>query len=94
MMAETTDTETSGVSEGPSHMRAGKPLVAREVRLRQIPERFDGKKWHYSNQPIVRLGDVGNWSVVRRADMAQAMPFVISRKDWMKLPIQEPASAR
>lgn len=34
--------------------------------------------------PIKRLGDVGNWTVVRNATFSQAMPFVISRKDWDK----------
>jgi hypothetical protein len=58
----------------------------REVRVRQIPNRFDGKIWHTADQPLVRLGDVGRWSMVRRADIPGAAPFVISRKEWDKLP--------
>jgi hypothetical protein len=38
-------------------------------------------------QPLVRMGDVGLWSMVRRADVKGAAPFVISRKDWEKLPL-------
>ena len=59
-----------------------------EVRIRQIPSRFDGRKWETEPQPLVRLGDVGKWSMVRRADFPQACPFVISRKDWDKLEVQ------
>lgn len=32
--------------------------------------------------PIVRLGDVGAWSVVRHADFPSAAPFVVTRKNW------------
>lgn len=39
---------------------------------------------------IKRLGDVGNWTVVRNAGFAQAMPFVISRKDWDKCAVMRP----
>lgn len=38
-------------------------------------------------QPIVRLGEVGKWSVVRHAMFPQACPFVLSTKEWNKLPI-------
>lgn len=37
-------------------------------------------------QPLIRMGDIGVWSMVRRADVVGAAPFVISRKDWDKLP--------
>ena len=60
--------------------------MTRDVRIRQIPDRFDGRKWHTKPQPVVRLGDVGKWSMVRHADHPCALPFVISRKDWDKLP--------
>lgn len=58
----------------------------REVRLRPIPASMRHGKWQHVDIPIVKLGDVGKWSVVRRADLPQAMPFVVSRKDWDKYP--------
>ena len=63
--------------------------MTREVRIRQLPQHFDGKKWHTKPQPIVRLGDVGRWSMVRRADSRNAAPFVITRKEWDALPTEE-----
>lgn len=60
----------------------------REVRIRLIYDRFDGKAWSYVEQPVVLLGDVGKWSVVRRADSPQAMPFIVSRKEWDRLPVK------
>lgn len=41
--------------------------------------------------PSVRLGDVGRWSMVRRADSPTAAPFVISRKDWDRSTVQAEA---
>jgi hypothetical protein len=61
----------------------------REVRIRLLPKHFDGNDWHYTEQPIVRLGDVGRWSMVRRADFRSSAPFVISRKEWDTLPLAE-----
>lgn len=55
----------------------------REIRLQPHSLEPSGLR------PLVRLGDVGNWSVVRRADFPSAAPFVISRKEWDKLPIRE-----
>jgi hypothetical protein len=60
--------------------------MKREVRVRQLPERFDGKRWHMKPQEIVRLGDVGKWTMARVADHPQAVPFVLSRKEWDNLP--------
>jgi hypothetical protein len=60
----------------------------REVRVQQIPSHFDGKKWHTEPRAIVMLGTVGNWAMVRRADSPNAMPLIISHKEWLKLPIQ------
>lgn len=53
--------------------------MKREIRI--LP-RISGSK--DDSIPIVRLGDVGVWSMVRRADFATAAPFVISRKTWDK----------
>lgn len=61
----------------------------REVRVQQIPKRFAAGTWETEGRPLVRMGDVGVWTMVRRADFRNAMPFVISRKDWDKLPLQE-----
>jgi hypothetical protein len=63
--------------------------VTREVRIRHIPRRFNGVAWETELQPLIRLGDVGRWSMVRRADFPKAAPFVISRKDWDKLEVEE-----
>jgi hypothetical protein len=60
----------------------------REVRIRQLPDRFDGKIWHTKPQPLVHLGDVGKWAMVRVAAYSSACPFVLSRKEWDKLPAQ------
>lgn len=59
--------------------------MKREVRIRLLPDCFVGGKWTHLEQPLVRLGDVGVWSMVRRADFPTACPFVISRKQWDKL---------
>lgn len=61
----------------------------REVRVRQLPDHFVGRRWLTKPQKIVRLGDVGRWSMCRVWDAPQAMPFVMSRKDWDKLPISD-----
>ena len=58
-----------------------------EIRVRQLPDRFDGKRWHTKPQEILRLGDVGRWSMVRVADAPHAVPFVMTRKEWDKLPL-------
>jgi hypothetical protein len=63
--------------------------VTREIRIRQIPSTFDGTRWHTEPQPIVKMGDVGKWAMVRRADYPQACPFVISLKEWNKLEVGE-----
>lgn len=57
---------------------------ARDVRIRMIPDRFDGKVWHMAEQPIVEVTSKA-WITVRRADIPSAAPFVISRKEWEKL---------
>lgn len=61
--------------------------VKREVRVRQLPKSFDGKVWHTEPQEIVRLGDVGAWSMCRVAGYRDSAPFVMSRKEWDKLPL-------
>lgn len=61
--------------------------MKREVRIQ--PNSYTGGG---ETRPLVKLGDVGAWSMVRRADMPTAAPFVISRKDWDKLPVQEEES--
>lgn len=66
----------------------------REVRIRMIHDRFDGKAWSYVEQPVVLLGDVGKWSMVRRADSPQAMPFVISRKERDRLALRPHLQSR
>lgn len=63
-------------------------MAKREVRIRQLPNRFDGKHWLTTPQRVVWLGDVGRWSVVRAADYRNAAPFVMSRKDWDALPVE------
>ena len=64
-------------------------MAKREIRLDEIPDRFDGRRWVMKTRPIVKIGDVGVWSMVRRADFPGAMPFVISRKKWDNLPAKE-----
>lgn len=58
---------------------------SREIRMQPFESVYRGE----NDRPLVRLGDVGVWSMVRRADMPSAMPFVISRREWDRLPIQE-----
>lgn len=41
--------------------------------------------------PVVRLGIVGNWSMVRNANYRDAMPFVVSNKDWDRAALEEGA---
>lgn len=60
-------------------------MKEREVRVRQLPDRFDGKQWLTRPQPLIRLGEVGRWSMVRHADYPSGCPFVISTKEWDKL---------
>jgi hypothetical protein len=61
--------------------------MKRQIRIREIPDRFDGKKWHTRPQALVRLGDVGKWSMVRPVEYPGACPTVISRKDWDKMSV-------
>jgi hypothetical protein len=35
--------------------------------------------------PVVQMGEVGKWSMVRHANYPHAMPFVISTLDWNRL---------
>ena len=63
-----------------------------EVRVRQIPDRFDGKRWHTKPQSVA-LVESNAWVMVRNADYPQAVPFVISRKEWNKLPLRSPGSS-
>jgi len=60
----------------------------REVRLQPRPDKFVGGKWSYIMRPIVRLGSVGVWSMVRHADHPSALPFVVSNRDWAKFEVQ------
>ncbi len=64
-------------------------MPKREVRILLRPASFDGKEWAHREQPIVKLGEVGKWSMVRNAEHPQAAPFVISNKDWDRLPTQQ-----
>lgn len=68
-------------------------MSAREIRYRQVPDSYRNGKWSCVSQPVVRLGDVGKWTMVRHADYPSALPFVISRKDWDKLPAEQPEEA-
>lgn len=61
--------------------------MRREVRIRQVPDGFHNGKLAMRPQPLVRLGEVGKWSMVRHAEFPQAAPFVLSTKEWEKLPI-------
>lgn len=67
-------------------------MMERDVRVRQLHDRFDGKRWHTKPQEIVRLGDVGKWSMCRVKAIPNACPFVMSRKEWDKLPSLTPNS--
>ncbi len=66
----------------------------REVRLQPFPVRFTGCKWETEDREIV-LVESDAWVLVRRADSPQAMPYVVSRKEWNRFqvkphPPQEP----
>lgn len=61
-----------------------------EVRIRQHPVRFAGKQWETEPQSIVKVGEVGKWVLVRRKEYPQAVPFVMSLKEWAKLEIASP----
>lgn len=63
-----------------------------EIRVLQILDRFDGKRWH-TNPQSVALVESNTWVMVRNADYPQAVPFVISRKEWDKLPLRSPGSS-
>ena len=62
-------------------------MIAREVRIQQMPDRFDGKRWHTKPMRLVAV-DSDKWMLVRRADLPQGMPRVISKKDWAKLELE------
>jgi hypothetical protein len=69
---------------GSSDVRVGivcdpcRAMKGRDIRL--LSDRF------IDDRPIVRLGDVGAWSMVRHADYTSAAPFVISRRTWDRCP--------
>ena len=39
-----------------------------------------------STRPLRLLGFIGAWAMVRRHDFPDAMPFVVSKKDWERMP--------
>lgn len=63
--------------------------MSKEIRIRHLPERFDGKQWSTKPQRVARLGSVGRWAVVRAAEYPQTCPFCISLEDWEKLELAE-----
>jgi len=63
--------------------------MAREVRVRQIPDRFDGKRWHTKPQHV-SLVESKAWVIYRNAAFPNSMPRVMSRKEWDKLPVATP----
>lgn len=52
----------------------------KEIRVRRLRRNAE------IEQPLIRLGDVEGWSVVKRADVRGAIPFLIARKEWDALP--------
>lgn len=71
-----------------SKSRSGRPKP--EIRIRMVLVGFNGRHGTFEPQPIVRLGTVGAWSMVRRTERPHAVPFVISNKEWDKLEVQAP----
>lgn len=66
-------------------------MSAREVRLQPIPKGYSGGKWLFEDRAVV-LVDSKAWVLVRRADSPQAMPYVVSRKEWAKFAVAKDAA--
>lgn len=57
---------------------------------RQFPDRFDGKRWTYKAGDMGRLRCMarsGGYIMVRKP---RAMPFVLTEKEWARLPLFTP----
>jgi hypothetical protein len=59
------------------------PMPKREVRLQPRPDKFVGGKWTYTTRRVSEVIS-DKWVMVRNADFPNAVPFVVSKKDWEK----------